>query len=54
MGRLVSIGQDQAYGRGVRDLLDFAEVFSASASGAEKNALGRFFASAQRRFSKFA
>lgn len=54
MGRLVSIGQDQDYGRGIRDLLDFARVFSVSASSAEKNALGRFLAAAQKRFSKFA
>jgi len=53
-GRLAALKQDSAYGRGIRDFLDFAGVFATEAQGGEKTVIGRFLAQAQKRFSKFA
>jgi hypothetical protein len=52
--RLDSIRQDGAYGRGVKDVLDFVNIFAATAQGGEKNVIGRFMAQAQKRFGRFA
>jgi hypothetical protein len=52
--RLNAMGQNAAYGRGVKDCLDFLGISAATAQGPEKNALGRFLAAAQKRFEKFA
>jgi hypothetical protein len=54
MGRLASLKQDSAYGRGIRDFLDFVSIFATTAQGGEKTVIGRFMAQAQKRFSKFA
>lgn len=54
MGRLASLKQDSAYGRGIRDFLDFVSVFATTAQGGEKTVIGRFLAQAQKRFGKFA
>ena len=53
MGRLASIGSDQAYSRGIKDFIDFTGVFARTAQGPEKNALGQFLTAAQKRFAKF-
>jgi hypothetical protein len=53
MGRIAAIRQDGAYGRGVKDFIEFVSVFAATAVGPEKNAIGRLLANAQRRFSRF-
>lgn len=52
--RINAMGQDVAYGRGVRDFLDFVRVFAVSAQSGEKSTIGRLIAEAQKRFSKFA
>jgi len=54
MGRLNAIGQDRAYGRGIRDCLNSVGVFAAKAQGGEKTTIRRFLAAAQKRFAKFA
>lgn len=54
MGRIASIRQDGAYGRGIKDFLDFVNVFAVTAQGGEKTVIGRFLAAAQKRFGKFA
>jgi hypothetical protein len=53
MGRLSAIGQSHAYARGVRDCIEFVNVFAATANGPEKNVIGRFLAAAAKRFGKF-
>jgi hypothetical protein len=54
IGRVAAIRQDGAYGRGLKDLLEFAGVFAVTAQGAEKNVIGKFIAAAQKRFGGFA
>jgi hypothetical protein len=54
MGRIAALRQDGAYGRGIRDFLDFVTVFATTAQGGEKIVIGRFLAAAQKRFGKFA
>ena len=54
MGRIASIRQDGAYGRGIKDFLDFVNVFAVTAQGGEKTVIGRFLAAAQKRLGKFA
>jgi hypothetical protein len=54
VGRMAAIRQDGAYARGVRDFLDFVNVFAVTAQGGEKTVIGRFIAAAQKRFGKFA
>jgi hypothetical protein len=52
--RLQAMAQDQAYSRGIKDSMDFVNVFASTAQGPEKNALGRMIAAMQKRFAKFA
>lgn len=52
--RMNAMGQDAAYGRGIKDCLDFVGVFSISAQGGEKNTIGRLLAEARKRFHKYA
>jgi hypothetical protein len=52
--RLNAISQDAAYGRGIRDFMDFIQVFAVSAQSGEKSTIGRLIAEANKRFSKFA
>jgi hypothetical protein len=47
-------GNDKAYGRALRDFMDFMGVCATAAQGPEKNALGRFLDAAKKRFSKLA
>jgi hypothetical protein len=54
VGRLAVIRQDGAYGRGIKDFIEFAGVFAVTARGGEKNVIGKFIAAAQKRFGKFA
>ena len=54
MGRMAALGQESAYGRGIKDFLHFVNVFSVPAQGGEKTVIGRFLAAAQKRFGKFA
>ena len=54
MRRLASIGNDKAYGRGIKDMLDYIMIFATTAQGPEKSVLSKFLTAAQRRFSKFA
>ena len=52
--KLNSMAQDKAYSRGIRDVLEFVNVFAVTAQGGEKNTIGKFLAAAQKRFHKFA
>jgi hypothetical protein len=54
MGRMAAIRQDGAYSRGIKDFLDFTDIFATTAQGGEKTVIGRFLAAAQKRFGKFA
>jgi hypothetical protein len=54
VGRVAAIRQDGAYGRGIKDFLEFAGVFAVTAQGGEKNVIGKFIAAAQKRFGRFA
>jgi hypothetical protein len=54
MGRMASMRQDGAYGRAIRDFMEFMGVFATTITGQEKVAIGRFLAAAERRFAKFA
>jgi Domain of unknown function (DUF6456) len=54
MGRLAALRQDGAYGRAIRDFMEFADVFGATAAGSEKSAIGKFLAAAHKRFATFA
>jgi Domain of unknown function (DUF6456) len=40
MGRIASIRQDGAYGRGIKDFLDFAGVFATTAQGRDRPVFG--------------
>ena len=53
VGRIASIRQDAAYGRAIRDFMEFTGVFVTTATGPEKVAIGRFVAALERRFAKF-
>jgi hypothetical protein len=53
MGRIAAIRQDGAYGRGVKDFIEFVSVFAATAQGNEKTVIGRFLGAAHKRFGKF-
>jgi Domain of unknown function (DUF6456) len=54
MGKLASIGNDKAFGRGVRAALEFIDVFNASAKPTEKLGMARLMKDLQKRFGKFA
>jgi len=54
MGRMAALGQESAYGSGIKDFLDFVNIFSVPAQGGEKTAIGRFLTAAQKPFDKFA
>lgn len=53
-GKLSRIRQDQAYSRGIKDFLDFTNVFAATTKAEEKSAIGKFLAAVQKRFGRFA
>lgn len=53
VGRIASIRQDGAYGRDIKDFLDFVNVFAVTGQGGEKTVVGRLLAAAQKRFGKF-
>jgi hypothetical protein len=48
------MAQNKSYGRGIRDLIDFSNVFSAAEQNGGKNVMGRFLEAAQKGFAKFA
>jgi hypothetical protein len=54
VSRINAIAKEQTYGRAVRDVLDFINVFAGTAPTPEKNALGRLLAATHKRFEKFA
>jgi Domain of unknown function (DUF6456) len=54
VGRVAAIRQEGAYGRGIKDFFEFADVFAVTAQGGEKNVIGKFIAAAQKRFGRFA
>jgi hypothetical protein len=51
---MAALGQESAYGRGIKDFLDFVNVISVTAQDGERTVIGRFLAAPQKRFGKFA
>jgi hypothetical protein len=43
-----AVRQDGAYSRGIKDFLDFTDIFVTTAQGGEKTVIGRFLAAAQK------
>lgn len=53
MGKMALIGQDKAYGRGIKDFHDYVSIFATTAQGGERGVIGRLIAGAAKRFQKF-
>jgi hypothetical protein len=47
---MAAIRQGAAYRRGIRDFLDFVDIFSMTAQGSDKAALGKLANAARNRF----
>jgi hypothetical protein len=53
MGKMASLGQDKAYGRGVRAAMEFITVFNATAQPTEKLGMARLMKDLQKRFGNY-
>ena len=50
--KLTAIAQELAFGRGVKAVLEFVEVFATSAKGFDKDVLSKLTHGLQKRFSR--
>jgi len=52
--RAEALRQESAYGRAIRDFLEFTGIWAATTQGIDKSTMGKFVVAAQKRFSRFA